>query len=65
MPIVELKILEGRDRELKERLLENVTKTVSETLGVDAERVRVILYEIPQSHWAIGGKTADKRSMGK
>ncbi|MFY0543878.1 tautomerase family protein [Brevibacillus sp. H7] len=59
MPIVELKILAGRDQEVKDRLIEKVTQTVSETLDVSPERVRVLLYEIPLTNWAIGGKTVD------
>ncbi|WP_018130563.1 2-hydroxymuconate tautomerase [Effusibacillus pohliae] len=58
MPILEIKLLEGRDQEVKERLIENVTQAVSETLQVAPERIRIILYEIPSNHWAIGGKTA-------
>ncbi|MCP1122320.1 MULTISPECIES: tautomerase family protein [Bacillus] len=61
MPIVELKIIEGRDQEVKERLIENVTQTVSETLAVSPERVRVLIYDIPSTHWAIGGTTVEKR----
>ena len=61
MPIVEMKIIEGRDQELKERLIENVTRTVSETLEVSPESVRVLIYEIPSTHWAIGGETVEKR----
>ena len=61
MPIVEMKIIEGRDQELKERLIENVTQTVSETLEVSPESVRVLIYEIPSTHWAIGGETVEKR----
>ena len=61
MPIVEIKVIEGRDQELKERLIENVTRTVSETLEVTPESVRVLIYDIPSTHWAIGGKTMGKR----
>ncbi|MDA5107794.1 MULTISPECIES: 2-hydroxymuconate tautomerase [Brevibacillus] len=57
MPILEIKLLEGRDQEVKERLIADVTQTVSETLQVAPERIRIILYEIPLNHWAIGGKT--------
>ncbi|UFJ41093.1 tautomerase family protein [Brevibacillus humidisoli] len=45
--------------------MENVAKTVSETLEVSPERVRVLLYELPLTHWAIGGETAAKRRKEK
>ncbi|CAJ1002139.1 MULTISPECIES: tautomerase family protein [Brevibacillus] len=65
MPILEIKLLEGRDQEVKERLIADVTKTVSETLQVAPERVRIILYEIPLNHWAIGGKTVKENQAEK
>ncbi|MFE4896006.1 tautomerase family protein [Peribacillus butanolivorans] len=61
MPIVEMKIREGRDQEIKNRLIENVTQTVSETLGVSPESIRILIYDIPSTHWAIGGETVQKR----
>ncbi|MFE4430541.1 4-oxalocrotonate tautomerase family protein [Peribacillus butanolivorans] len=61
MPIVEMKIIEGRDQEIKNRLIENVTQTVSETLGVSPESIRILIYDIPSTHWAIGGETVQNR----
>jgi len=61
MPIIELKIFEGRDQEVKDRLIENVTQTVAETLEVSPESVRILIYDIPLTHWAIGGETVRKR----
>ncbi|MGO4498875.1 4-oxalocrotonate tautomerase family protein [Paenibacillus sp. 2RAB27] len=60
MPIIELKILEGRDQEVKDELIARVTQTVSETLRVSPESVRVLLYDIPLTHWGIAGKTVEK-----
>lgn len=61
MPIIELKILEGRDQEVKDELIARVTQTVSETLQVSPESVRVLLYDIPLTHWGIAGKTVEKK----
>ncbi|MBP1965006.1 tautomerase family protein [Paenibacillus aceris] len=60
MPIIEMKILEGRDQEVKDELIERVTQTVSETLQVSPESIRVLLYDIPLTHWGIAGKTVEK-----
>lgn len=57
MPIIEIKLLEGREEEAKSQLIERVTQTVTETLQVAPESVRVLLYDIPLTHWGIGGKT--------
>lgn len=58
MPIVRIEMLEGRTPERKAELLRRVTDAVVEALGVRPEQVRVLLYELPPEHWAIGGETA-------
>ena len=57
MPIVRIDLLEGRSPSVKAELMAHVTNAVVTTLGVDAEQVRVILYEIPLEHWSVGGRT--------
>ena len=57
MPIVRIEFLQGRTPELKNELIARVTDAVVTTLGVDLDQVRVLLYELPPEHWAVGGKT--------
>ncbi len=57
MPIVRIDLLEGRSSSVKAELMVQVTNAVVTTLGVDAEQVQVVLYEIPLEHWSVGGKT--------
>lgn len=59
MPIVEVTLKEGRNKEKKAELIRNVTDTVVNTLGVQPQQVRVLLREIPGSHWGIAGKADD------
>lgn len=62
MPIINVQMLEGRPESIIKDLMKNVTVTVSETLDVPEERVRVLVQEIPKSHWGIGGvSAADKK----
>jgi 4-oxalocrotonate tautomerase len=37
------------------RLIARVTDAVVAMPGVDPEQVRVLLYELPPKHWAVGG----------
>ncbi|MCL6593505.1 MAG: 2-hydroxymuconate tautomerase family protein [Alicyclobacillus sp.] len=62
MPLVQLHILEGRTPEMKKRLIAEVTDAVCRSLGAPAESVRVLVYELPKTHWSVGGKTMDERS---
>lgn len=55
MPIIHVQILEGRPTEKVEELIGNITNTVSETLGAPKEAVRVLVTEIPVTHWGRAG----------
>jgi 4-oxalocrotonate tautomerase len=61
MPLIQATILEGRTQEQKEAFYQGVTQVVVETLKVKPEQVRVILQEVPESHWAIGGISVAER----
>ena len=55
MPIVNLQILEGRPNKQVKEVIENITDTVSATLEVPKEKVRVLVTEVPKTHWGTGG----------
>jgi len=57
MPIVRIELLQGRTPAVKNELIARVTDAVVTTLGVDLDQVRVLLYELPPEHWAVGGQT--------
>ena len=57
MPIVRIELLQGRTPAIKEELIVRVTDAIVTTLGVDPDQVRVLLYELPPEHWAVGGQT--------
>jgi 4-oxalocrotonate tautomerase len=61
MPIVRVEILEGRSPERKAELIRRLSEAVVESLEVRPEQVRVLLYELPAEHWAVGGETMAAR----
>lgn len=61
MPLLQVTLVEGRAGELKERLIENLTATLVETLSVKPESVRVLLQELPKTHWGAAGQSMAKR----
>lgn len=65
MPIIQMHILEGRSDALKQKLVAEVTDAVSRTLGNPPESIRVLLYEIPKSHWAVGGTSMAVREAAQ
>ncbi|MCL4149434.1 UNVERIFIED_CONTAM: hypothetical protein GTU68_012382 [Idotea baltica] len=55
MPIIDITLLEGRDLATKQALLRNVTDAVEKTLNAPRESIRVLVREVPKSHYAVGG----------
>jgi 4-oxalocrotonate tautomerase len=56
MPIVTVKMLEGRTDEQKRALCEKVTEAVAETSGAPVERITVIIEEMSKNHYSSAGK---------
>ncbi|MDQ0972270.1 4-oxalocrotonate tautomerase [Bacillus niacini] len=60
MPIIQVQMMEGRPKEKVAELIRNVTNTVSETLDAPKENIRVIVTEIPKTHWGKAGEPVEK-----
>lgn len=57
MPVLHVNVWKGFEQEKIDYLIENLTKVFVD-IGVPAHAVEVIIHEIPQSHWGIGGTPA-------
>ncbi len=55
MPTVTITMREGMDRAGKKALIENVTKTVSETTGIRKEAVHIIIDEKSSDNFGDAG----------
>ncbi|MCC0567334.1 4-oxalocrotonate tautomerase [Brevibacillus borstelensis] len=62
MPIVQIQVLEGRDKQQIARLIASVTEAVVASLEVKPEQVRVLVSEVPPTHWGVGGVTKEEQS---
>lgn len=56
MPIVQIKVVEGREPKTYIELMEKVTDVVEETLGAPRASIRVIIDEVPPHYWSVGGE---------
>ena len=63
MPIIQVNLMEGRSDEQKEALIAALTDATVQSLGAPRDSVRVLLNEMPKSHWGIGGKSA--KALGR
>ena len=55
MPLVQVTLIAGRSDAQKEKIMREITDSVEQTLDVPRAIVRVIIQEVPASHWAVGG----------
>ncbi|MEH7480122.1 4-oxalocrotonate tautomerase [Bacillus sp. OV166] len=62
MPIVNIQIMEGRPEAKVKELIHNVTEVVSSTLDAPKQNVRVLVSEVPKTHWGIGGIAVSDRT---
>ena len=61
MPFIQVTIAEGRESEKIEQLISDITTTVSEVLDAPKENVRILITEVPKTHWGIAGQSISKR----
>ncbi|RLI74640.1 4-oxalocrotonate tautomerase [Archaeoglobales archaeon] len=60
MPVVKIDMWEGRDRETKRKLIQTITRAVSETLDISVEHIHIILNEVSKDNWGLKGEQASK-----
>ncbi len=66
MPLVEITMVEGRSPELIHSAMSSVHNAIRESLGVSDESIRVVIREVPRTHWMAAGITiADRDAQQK
>lgn len=60
MPIIHVHVIEGRSDEQLSELMEKLTVAAAESLDVRIDQVRVLIQEVPNKHWGVGGKPKQK-----
>jgi len=62
MPFVEITLAEGRPPEKLRALITAVTDAVCESIAAPKANVRVVIRELPKTHWAAGDVTLAERA---
>ncbi len=62
MPIIEVTLIEGRPPEKVRSLISNLTEAAIRALDAPPQSVRVIVREVPPTHFAAGDVTVAERS---
>jgi 4-oxalocrotonate tautomerase len=61
LPLVEVTLVEGRTPAQIGSLIRELHQAVVQALDAPPDSVRVIVREVPATHWAAGGVTIAKR----
>lgn len=61
MPLIEITLVEGRSPEQLRTLISKVTQAAVESVDAPLESVRVVLREVPSTHFAAGDVTIAER----
>jgi 4-oxalocrotonate tautomerase len=61
MPLVDVTVTEGRDPDQLRELIALLHRAVEQSLGANPQSIRVIVREVPRTHWAAGGQTLAER----
>jgi 4-oxalocrotonate tautomerase len=63
MPLVQVTVVAGRGPEQLRALVRELHEAVVRGIGAAPEQVRVIVHEVPPTHWAAGGETIAERTQ--
>ena len=61
MPLIEVTMVEGRTPHQVRALVSALTRAAVETVDVPVESIRVVVREVPATHWAAGDVTIAER----
>jgi 4-oxalocrotonate tautomerase len=61
MPLIEVTLVEGRTPEQLRALISGLTAVAVEAVDAPRETVRVVVREVPATHWAAGDVTIAER----
>jgi len=57
MPIIHVRLLEGRNDQKLDELSAALTRTTAQVLDSPPERIRLVITETPKSKWFVGGQS--------
>lgn len=66
MPLVEVTLTEGRDPEQIRALIHELHDAVHRSINAREQSIRVVVREVPTTHWAAGDVTlAERQKQGE
>jgi 4-oxalocrotonate tautomerase len=63
MPLIEVTLIQGRTQAQLRALITGLTDAAEAALGATRATIRVVLREVPETHWAAGDVTIAERNQ--
>ena len=60
MPLVKVEMWSGRTTEQKEKIIQNVTKAICDSVGCPKDAVWVVIEDVPKENWGMNGEQCSK-----
>jgi 4-oxalocrotonate tautomerase len=61
MPLIEVTLTEGRSPEQLRALISGLTRAAADAVDAPLQNIRVVVHEVPETHWAAGDVTIAER----
>ena len=61
MPLIQVSLAEGRSPTQIRELIRGLTDVTAEVAGAEKDAIRVIVTEVPASHWGLGELTLEEK----
>ncbi len=61
MLILRVTMVEGRTDEQRATLMRRLSECAARHFDIPPEEVRLVIYEIPKTHWGVGGRSLAER----
>jgi 4-oxalocrotonate tautomerase len=65
MPLIEVTLVQGRTPEQLRTLISALTLAAAEAIAAPVANVRVVVREVPATHWAAGDVTIAERTSNE
>lgn len=64
MPLIEVNLAQGRSAQQIRTMIHEVHEAVLRTVDTKSDYIRIIVREVPRTHWATGDVTVAELSSG-
>ena len=65
MPLIEVTLVEGRSPQQLRALISGLTHAAADAVDAPVANIRVVVREVPATHWAAGDVTIAERTAHK